>query len=60
MVVGDYDEAGKNFNAAIKKQLEAHSKAVSVLDWKKFLESKGRADLLKKGFDLSDWLEKRN
>lgn len=60
MVVGDYDEAGKNFNTAIKKQLEAHAKVVSVLDWKKFLSQKGRVDLLKKGFDLSDWLEKRN
>ncbi|WP_110581546.1 toprim domain-containing protein [Helicobacter cinaedi] len=60
MVVGDYDEAGKNFNAAIKKQLKAHAKVVSVLDWEKFLKSKGRANLLKKGFDLSDWLEKRN
>lgn len=60
MVVGDYDEAGRSFNAAIKKQLKAHAKVVSVLDWEKFLKSKGRADLLKKGFDLSDWLEKRN
>ncbi|CAM3477181.1 hypothetical protein [Helicobacter labetoulli] len=56
MVVGDYDEAG---NTTIKKQLEVHAKVVNILDWKKFLESKGRVDLLKKGFDLSDWLEQK-
>ncbi|RDU65686.1 hypothetical protein CQA54_08650 [Helicobacter equorum] len=54
LIVGDYDQAGKRFNSAIKEQIEPYAKNVKLLDWEKFLKTKP-----KKGFDLTDYLSRK-
>lgn len=57
LVVGDYDEAGQQFNERIASQLEFVAKKVKVLDWEVKATMSGIK--LQKGFDLTDWLKIR-
>lgn len=55
-IYGDYDDAGKIFNAKISKQLFNVAKDIRIVDWQEDVFYKYPDLTPKKGFDLTDLL----